>query len=337
MSSTVVAIASLMMVAWCAGAIYFDVFGQSRAGALAAAAWCAGWFALFLFWRPEGMPFALLSAATLGMAWWWLSQRPAQDRDWDPHFDRVARIDIDGDELTVANVRNSQYGRDGASLAQFEDRTYRLSQLCGLDALLLTWGSRWMSHPMFVFDFGSDGRLCISIEVRYRRGQKFSFLRSLYRQQELIYVVCDERDAILRRTSWLEGHELYLYRLDADGLAVRQFLLDYAQRINALAAEPRWYHGLTTNCTTSVYAQSRGHMRWHWRMLLNGALDRLLYDRGLLDRRQPFETLKRQSRINEIANRAPAVGFGDYLRANLPSYGGHSPDGAPKPDELQHA
>ena len=36
-----------------------------------------------------------------------------------------------------------------------------------------------MSHPALVFDFGPDGRVCMSIEVRFRKGQGFSVLRSL--------------------------------------------------------------------------------------------------------------------------------------------------------------
>jgi hypothetical protein len=133
--------------------------------------------------------------------------------------------------------------------------------------------------------------------------------------------VSDERDAILRRTKFLTGHDLYLYRLHADDLAVRQFFLEYAATVNALANEPRWYHGLTTNCTTSVYTQGRGHIRWDWRMLINGALDKLLYDRQLLDQSMPFARLKELSWINDVANRAPTDGFGEYLRAKLPGYG----------------
>ena len=173
---------------------------------------------------------------------------------------------------------------------------------------------------MFVFDFGPDGRVCISIEVRYRVGQKYSFFRSLYRQQELIYVVSDERDAILRRTKCLEGHDLYMYRLHTTALVMRQFFLEYANSINSLADEPRWYHGLTTNCTTSIYAQGRGRMQWDWRMLFNGALDRLMYDRQLINQELPFESLKAQSWINEVANFAPVDGFGDYIRHALPGY-----------------
>jgi hypothetical protein len=321
MLSILMAILAVAIVTWCAGAIYYDLFGESQIGAAAAVAWAAGWLALFAVWRPEWKPFVLLLAALVGVAWWWRSLKPSQNRDWDPHFARVARVAVDGDTVAIANVRDSEYGDDRSSTARYEDRTYRLSELCGVDALILTWGSPWMSHPMFVFDFGPDGRVCVSIEVRYRRGQRFSFIRTLYRRQELIYVVSDERDAILRRTKWLKNHNLYLYRLNVDGVVMRQFFFDFANRINALAATPRWYHGLTTNCTTSVYAQSRGHMKWHWRMLVNGALDRLLYDRGFLDRGRPFAALKHQSWINEIANRAPAEGFGDYVREHLPGYG----------------
>jgi hypothetical protein len=57
-----------------------------------------------------------------------------------------------------------------------------------------------MSHPVLVFDSGPDGRVCISIGVQYRKRQRFSILCSMYRQQELVYVVADERDMSLRRT-----------------------------------------------------------------------------------------------------------------------------------------
>jgi len=135
-----------------------------------------------------------------------------------------------------------------------------------------------------------------------------------------MYVVCDERDAILRRTKFLKNHDLYLFRLHTTALAMRQFFLEYTNSINAIAAQPRWYHGLTTNCTTSIYAQGRGRMKWDWRMLFNGKLDELMYDRRLIDEGLPFQALKEQSWINDVANAAPAEDFGDALRRELPAY-----------------
>jgi hypothetical protein len=98
--------------------------------------------------------------------------------------------------------------------------------------------------------------------------------------------------------------------------------MEYVRSINALAERPQWYNGVWANCTTSLYVQGRGRIPWHWGLLLNGSLDRLMYDRELLDQTLPFEELKKQSWVNEIANAAPADGFGDHLRRGLPGYRG---------------
>ena len=122
-----------------------------------------------------------------------------------------------------------------------------------MDIIFFNWGVPLMSHPVLVFDFGPDGHICISIEVRYRRGQKFSILRSLYRQQELILVATDERDAILRRTKFGRPQEAHLYRLNVPDEDVRVAFLDYVRAINDLYETPRGYHGLCANCTTTFY------------------------------------------------------------------------------------
>ncbi len=311
---------SSLIVLWLAGALFYDVCRASRAGQLIVVVWLAVAIGTFILWVPAWKPFLALLIFFGVFLWWWFSQEPSHHRDWAPGFTELPRVALEGDTLTVQGVRNTDYHGIGESTTHYETRTYRLSEMQGVDALVLYWGSSWMCHPMFVFDFGSDGRLCISIEVRYRNGQQYSFLRSLYRQQELIYVVSDERDAILRRTKFLDGEDLYLYRLHTQALVTRSFFFEYANTINTLSERPRWYHGITTNCTTSIYAQGRGRMQWEWRMLFNGALDQLMYDRELLSQDLPFEELKQQSRVNDIANSAPVDGFSNHLRCELPGY-----------------
>ena len=318
--AVVVSIAGLLIVGWTCGALYYDVGRASFRGTVLVTVFLAATLAIFASWQPLWKPFGALLVFFGFFLWWWFSQQPSHDRNWAPGFNRLPRVELEGDTLIVENVRNTEYRTLEECTPQYDTRTYQLSAMRGVDALILFWGPTWMCHPMFVFDFGADGRLCFSIEVRYRVGQDYNFFRSLYRQQELIYLVTDERDAILRRTKPMQGEDVYLYRLHTDDLRMRSFFFEYANRINSLAERPRWYHGLTTNCTTSIYAQGRGRMQWDWRMLFNGALDRLMYDRQLLDQELPFETLREQSRINEIANRAPVDGFGDYVRQALPGY-----------------
>ena len=101
---------------------------------------------------------------------------------------------------------------------------------------------------------------------------------------------------------------------------IRQLFYEYADGVNRLAEEPRWYNGLTANCTTTIYNQRQHPMAWNWNLMFNGKLDRSLYRHQRLEQQLPFAELKRQSRVNDIANRAPADDFGDAVRRELPGY-----------------
>ena len=105
--------------------------------------------------------------------------------------------------------------------------------------------------------------------------------------------------------------------MDTGGALVRAAFLDYVGAISDLCQTPRWYHGLTANCTTSFYRLPHSRWRLDWRVLANGRLDRALYADGRLDRTLPFEQLKRVSYLTDIANAAPADGFGDHIRREL--------------------
>ena len=197
-------------------------------------------------------------------------------------------ITIEGEQVTIHNVRNTEYRTLEDFTPHYETRSYRLSHLQGIDAAVIYWGSKWISHPMLIFDFGEDGRVCFSIEVRYRIGQKYGFLRTLYRQQEIIYLISDERDAILKRTKYSKNHDVYLYHLKASPEEIQKVFLEYVVSTNDLAECPRWYNGLTTNCTTSIYRQRADQVEWDWRWLFNGRLDQMIYDHGRLNTNYPF-------------------------------------------------
>ena len=167
---------------------------------------------------------------------------------------------------------------------------------------------------MVIFDFGRDQHLCFSVEVRYRVGQPYDILRAVYRQYELMYVVSDERDAILRRTKFAENQDCYLYRLQIDAEAVRQLFDEFVVATNRLADSPRWYNAVTDNCTTSILKQRTEKVDLDVRMFFNGSLDRLFYERGRLDNQLPFDELKKLSWINDSANLASTEEFHQSIR-----------------------
>jgi hypothetical protein len=301
---------------WIGGAIHFDVCGARRYGRWFALAWFAAAAALFIT-IDTATAFLAYLAVSIPFAIWWLFQKPSHDREWEPGVAVLPRAVVNGDEIVIENLRNFDYPAPGEFTPRYETRTVRLANLTAIDIVFFNWGMKWMSHPVLIFDFGPDGRVCISVEVRYRRGQDFAIVRSLYRQQELIFVVADERDIILRRTRSEKPQEALLYRMTVPPEEMRAAFLDYMKAVNDLFLRPRWYHGLCMNCTTTFYRLPSSTVRLDWRVLANGLLDRALYDDGRLDRSLPFEQLRKNAFITDLANAAPEAGFGDHIRREL--------------------
>ena len=308
----------IMVSAWVCGAFYFDLGKESGWGILACIAWIG--FVVFTLTYSVLYSSLIVTGALLVVLIWWFSQKPSLDREWDPNFSKPCRIRIHGDLIEVDNIRNTEYRSLTDYDLKYENRVYRAEDLQGADVLILFWGSSLLSHPMMIFDFGNNQHLCFSVEVRYRANQNYSFLKGIYRQYELMYVVTDERDAILRRTRYAENQDCYLYRLRADQPGIQQLFREYADAANELATHPRWYHAITDNCTTTIIKRRVEKVQFDLRFYMNGALDKLLYERELIDTSLSFSELKARSHINESANSATPEEFSQAIRMNLPGY-----------------
>ena len=137
----------------------------------------------------------------------------------------------------------------------------------------------------------------------------------------MIYIVADERDLIRLRTNFRK-ETVYLYRLTASPALVREVLLDYLKSVNKLNDHPEWYNALTQNCTTAIrgHAAPYTHNKMSWKIIANGYLDTLLYERKAVDTNMPFEQLKALSQISEKALKAGnSNDFSKIIRAGLPN------------------
>jgi hypothetical protein len=182
---------AILVTLWMAGAIYYDLCRGITWGRWLAAAWAVGVVVLLVAWRPLWQPFVVLLGIASMFLIWWLRQKPSHSRDWDPSVAVLPRATKDGDAIKIENVRNFDYRSLDEFTPRYETRSYHLANLTGVDVIFFNWGSAVMSHPVLVFDFGPDGRVCMSIEVRYQRGQEYSILRSIYHFYELIFLVAD--------------------------------------------------------------------------------------------------------------------------------------------------
>jgi hypothetical protein len=254
---------------------------------------------------------------------WWSTISPSNARDWQPDVAVLPSATMDGERVTLHNVRNFAYRSDTDFTPQYYDKTFDLRQLETVDLIASYWAGDAIAHLMVSFGFGEQDFVAVSIETRKERTEDYSTLKGFFKQYELIYVVADERDVIRLRTTYRRPPEdVYLYRLRGTPERAQRLFLDYVQSINALAAHPEFYNTLTTNCTTTILVHARasgGQARYNWKLLLSGYAPEYAYESGRLDTSLPFADLKRRSQINERAREAgDAPDFSQRIRQGLP-------------------
>jgi hypothetical protein len=253
---------------------------------------------------------------------WWLLMPPSNSRNWQPDVAVLPWADVQGSKVTIHNIRNCDYRSETDYTVRHYDKTFDLEKLQSVDLSLVYWGSPYIAHTMFSFGFEGEGFVCISIETRKEVGEEYSTIKGFFRQYELTYVVADERDLIGLRTNYRVGEDVYMYRLKAPADLIRKVFLDYLREVNSLKERPEWYNALTGNCTTSI----RGHIapynpdaRFDWRIIVNGFIDEMLYERKTVDTTLPFPELKKRSLINGRAKGLEkSPDFSRLIRVGLP-------------------
>ena len=307
------------MIVWGVLAVYYSNL-PAWLRPIAAAMFVLGSIALLVFVRPRRRGLLAFLAVFVLLVVWWLRIPPSNDRDWQPDVAVLPDAVIEGNRVTIHNIRNCDYRSETAFDVRHYDRIYDLDKLRTADLFLIYWGSPMIAHTMISFGFEGDDYLCISIETRKEKSEDYSAIRGFFKQYELTYVIADERDLVRLRTNY-RGEDVYLYRLKTTPEMLRDVLRDYLKEAHRLKQKAEWYNALTSNCTTNIRGHARPYMvsPWDWRILLNGHIDEMAYRNGRLDQSLPFAELKARSHINDrgkAADKDPA--FSKRIREGLP-------------------
>lgn len=303
-------------------------FAALSLGALIAL-WVRAWR-----WRA----FAIHALAFVALIAWWQTVTPSNDRDWQDDVAVLPHATIDGDAITVHDIRNFDYRSETDYTPAYYDRRFDLAKLEGVDLIAVYWMGPAIAHIFVSFSFADGDHLAVSIETRKEKGEGYSTLKGFFRQYEVVYVVADERDVIRLRTNYRKDppEQVYVYRMQGSIENGRRLFLNYMAEINSLAARPRFYNTLTTNCTTNIWLLARanpGHVPFSWKVLASGYVPEYLYEIGRLDNRVPFAELQRDALVNARAQAADAAAdFSRRIRASAgPGAQNDAPDIAVAP------
>ncbi|PWV70932.1 DUF4105 domain-containing protein [Halomonas sp. A11-A] len=273
-------------------------------------------------------PIAGLAVQMLALLAWWRRLEPAADLDWADDVAHLATGRQEGEWLTLDWVRCFDWQtRDRARVA-WESRRYPLDRLASLDLIVSGWGRPGIAHVLLSFGFaGEEGEiddfLAFSVEVRRERHETFSEIGGFFKQYELAIIAADERDAVRLRSNVRE-ESVTLYRVTLGERERRDLLLALVEEANRLEEAPRFYHTITANCTTLVFAMMRRIIKGlplDHRLLLTGLLPGYVHDHGGLVPGYRLAELRRLGDITDRARKAhDAPDFSRRIREGVPGW-----------------
>ena len=216
---------------------------------------------------------------------WWSTIPASNTRAWQPDVAVLPSATLDGDRVTLHNIRHFAYRTETDFTPRYYDKTVDLRQLESVDLISVYWAGEAIAHLMVSFGFSEQDYVAISIETRKERTEDYSSIKGFFKQYELIYVVADERDVIRLRTTYRQPpEEVYLYRTRIPPARARRLFLDYVREINHLVAAA----GLLQYPDHQLYHQ---HLvpcpggGWHRPVQLENSLERVCPGLRIRERR----------------------------------------------------
>lgn len=316
----------LLVCLWTVGAICYCPELPSWLGRLLACGYLLGVPCLLYRsdkpWETVRIPLAIALLVMLLQPWIVASN----DRPWAADQAILPRAEIQGNQVTIENVRNMTYADPEHFVVQYSARTFNVDQVDSIWFGVQEFSSfQGLAHTFLTFGFRDGDALkyvSVSVEIRKEVGEVFSPVSALYRQFELMYVVGEERDLLGQRAIERED-VVYLYPMRASQEQMKQMFLDVVDRINGLADHPEFYHTFTSNCTNNlVYHLNRltpGIVRSSsLGIVFPGYSDRVAFNLGLIETDQGFQETKQRYRVDQLAQEiGPADDFSSRLREKI--------------------
>ena len=275
---------------------------------------------IICFRKRKKIRFAAISLVFIGIIIWWSLIPASNNQDWLTQFAAMPRAVINGNTVSIENIRNFEYKTADSFVPRYINGTYKLDELKSLDMAVSYWdGNTAVAHTMLSFGF-SDGRhLVLSCETRMRKDQVQGAVPGLFKQYNILYIIGTEDDLFKLRTNYRK-EELYLYPTNSTPEECVKIFLSLIDRCDKLIQGPEFYNTLTFNCTTSLLPSIRKVTARHCdiRFCLNGYSDRMAWEFGWLKHNpgESFSDYKKKHFVNQyVALEDTGLNYSQAIRS----------------------
>lgn len=297
--------AAIVFFIWSAFAIWF----QAPFGTFVRIAIIGVWLGVLVWYlwserQPAPWPRrAVFLCLALVILAWWSTIKPSLNRIWSAEVANTVTGTIDGDIVTLNNIRDFEWENENEYQIKWKSETYDLNTITSTDAFLSYWTGPAIAHTLVSFGFADGRHIVFSAEIRKEHHEKFSTIGGFFRNYELALIAAEESDIIFTRTN-IRGEQVYRYPIDIRPETAKALFLQYVENANQLAEKPEFYNTLLTNCTTVIFDMARmmdpGFV-FDYRILLSGYSPYYLYDHELIATSDSAEETVAKAHINVLA------------------------------------
>jgi hypothetical protein len=230
--------------------------------------------------------------------------QPSHNRIWADDHARLPYAEIEENLVTVHNIRNMRGERSDQEIVEYYDQAFNLDEIESVWFVVSHFSEfEGIAHTFLSFGFKNGDYVSISIEARKEVGEKYSALKGLFKQYELLYVVGDERDMIGNRV-FNRKEDVYLYPgVLSDKDNARKLFLSMLTRVNQIHEKPEFYNTLTNNCTNNIAKHineiaNRNIPLFDYKMLFPGYSDELAFTLGLIPNEGNLEGTRQKYKLD---------------------------------------
>lgn len=155
--------------------------------------------------------------------------------------------------ISIENIRNLHYHSEFVYDIDYYDQTFCLDDIETATIGFVHFSKTILIvHAFIKFDFKDNNHVVFSVELRKRKGQKFSFWKNIFPYCEIMYVIANEHDVVDLRVKHRKSESIDLFRLSLKTVQLQQLFSDMCVRANKLQLEPEFFSLFFNNCTSNL-------------------------------------------------------------------------------------